>query len=118
MALAFAPQFDLRKTCFLVAGIAGVNPEHGTSGSAAWSDWLVDFGLQWWEIDGDGRRITACPRFVQMQRGILVRNTDDPEDRCVPLPGMHRQFAKQLQRTIVHTHCASACGNSATEILL
>ncbi|WP_322015682.1 purine nucleoside permease [Paraburkholderia sp. J12] len=54
MALAFAPQFDLRQTWFLVAGIAGVNPEQGTLGSAAWSDYLVDFGLQW-EIDSDGR---------------------------------------------------------------
>ncbi|HEY4805139.1 MAG TPA: purine nucleoside permease [Paraburkholderia sp.] len=54
MALAFAPQFDLRRTYFLIAGIAGVNPERGTLGSAAWSDWLVDFGLQW-EIDGDRR---------------------------------------------------------------
>ena len=73
MALAFAPQFDLRKTYFLIAGIAGVNPEHGTIGSAAWSDWLVDFGLQW-EIDGDGR-----PRG--WRTGYLGINTKSPTDK-------------------------------------
>ncbi|MEX3998971.1 purine nucleoside permease [Paraburkholderia sp. EG285A] len=73
MALAFAPQFDLRKTYFLIAGIAGVNPGHGTIGSTAWSDWLVDFGLQW-EIDGDGR-----PRG--WRTGYLGINTKNPGDK-------------------------------------
>jgi purine nucleoside permease len=50
-ALFFSRQFDLRKTYFLVAGIAGIDPAHGTLGSAAWARYLVDFGLQW-ELDG------------------------------------------------------------------
>lgn len=50
-ALFFSRQFDLRKTYFLVAGIAGIDPEKGTLGSAAWARYLVDFGLQW-ELDG------------------------------------------------------------------
>lgn len=49
-ALVYSRQFDLRKTYFLISGIAGINPEHGTLGSAAWARYLVDFGLQW-EID-------------------------------------------------------------------
>ncbi|QGZ65981.1 purine-nucleoside phosphorylase [Paraburkholderia acidisoli] len=73
MALAFAPQFDLRHTYFLVAGIAGVNPHLGTVGSAAWSDWLVDFGLQW-EIDGD-RRPRGWPT------GYLGINTKNPTQK-------------------------------------
>ncbi|RXZ37086.1 purine nucleoside permease [Oxalobacteraceae bacterium CAVE-383] len=52
-ALFFSRQFDLRKTYFLVAGIAGIDPEKGTLGSAAWARYLVDFGLQW-ELDGRG----------------------------------------------------------------
>lgn len=71
MALAFAPQLDLRQTYFLVAGIAGVNPEQGTLGSAAWADYLVDFGLQW-EIDGDGRP-------ASWRTGYLGINTKGPE---------------------------------------
>lgn len=73
MALAFAPQFDLRQTYFLVAGIAGVNPHLGTVGSAAWSDWLVDFGLQW-EIDGE-RRPRGWPT------GYLGINTKNPTQK-------------------------------------
>lgn len=51
MALTFSPRFDLRRTYFMVAGIAGIDPGQGTVGSAAWANWLVDFGIQW-EIDG------------------------------------------------------------------
>ncbi|MCG5077680.1 purine-nucleoside phosphorylase [Paraburkholderia tagetis] len=51
MALTFSPRFDLRRTYFMVAGIAGIDPLQGTVGSAAWANWLVDFGIQW-EIDG------------------------------------------------------------------
>jgi purine nucleoside permease len=50
MALVLAPELDLSRTYFLIAGIAGISPEHGTLGSVAWTHFLVDFGLQW-EID-------------------------------------------------------------------
>jgi purine nucleoside permease len=50
-ALFFSRQFDLRKTYFLISGIAGIDPAQGTLGSAAWARYLVDFGLQW-ELDG------------------------------------------------------------------
>ena len=55
-ALFFSRQFDLRKTYFLIAGIAGIDPDKGTLGSAAWARYLVDFGLQW---ELDGREIPA-----------------------------------------------------------
>jgi purine nucleoside permease len=51
MALTFSPRFDLRHTYFMVAGIAGIDPQQGTVGSAAWAKYLVEFGTQW-EIDG------------------------------------------------------------------
>lgn len=46
MALALSPQFDLSHAYFVVTGIAGIDPEQGTLGSAAWARYLVDFGLQ------------------------------------------------------------------------
>ncbi|MCB8876542.1 purine-nucleoside phosphorylase [Acidisoma silvae] len=49
-ALVYSRQFDLRKTYWLVAGIAGINPRYGTLGSAAWAHYLVSWGLQW-ELD-------------------------------------------------------------------
>ena len=45
LAVALDPQFDLRRTYFLIAGIAGIDPAQGTIGSAAWARWLVDFGI-------------------------------------------------------------------------
>lgn len=50
LALALSPKFDLSKTYFLVAGIAGISPKHGTLGTAAWAHYLVEFGTQW-ELD-------------------------------------------------------------------
>src|SRR5476649_143988 len=50
LALALSPKFDLRQSYFLIAGIAGISPKHGTIGTAAWAHYLVEFGTQW-EID-------------------------------------------------------------------
>jgi purine nucleoside permease len=45
LAVALDPRFDLRRTWFLIAGIAGIDPARGTTGSAAWARYLVDFGI-------------------------------------------------------------------------
>jgi purine nucleoside permease len=50
MALILSDKFDLRRTYFLIAGIAGINPHEGTTGSAAWTRYLIDYGISW-EID-------------------------------------------------------------------
>ena len=44
-ALVLSEAFDLRQTYFIVTGIAGIDPNLGTIGSAAWARYLVDFGL-------------------------------------------------------------------------
>jgi purine nucleoside permease len=45
MALLYSGQFDLRHTYFLIAGIAGIDPGHGTIGSATWARYLVDVDI-------------------------------------------------------------------------
>ncbi|NYF79319.1 purine nucleoside permease [Granulicella arctica] len=45
MALGSDPRFDLSHAYFLVAGIAGIDPEMGSLGSAVWSDRIVDGDL-------------------------------------------------------------------------
>ncbi len=45
MALGDDPRFDLTKAYWLVSGIAGINPERGSLGSAAWAEWVVDGDL-------------------------------------------------------------------------
>lgn len=45
MALGLDPRFDLRNAYWVVAGIAGVDPEDASTGSAVWADWVVDADL-------------------------------------------------------------------------
>jgi purine nucleoside permease len=45
MALLTSGLFDLRRTYFIVAGIAGIDPARGTIGSAAWARYAVDSGI-------------------------------------------------------------------------
>ena len=45
MAITLDPRFDLKKTYFLIAGIAGIDPAQGTTGTATWARYLVDVGI-------------------------------------------------------------------------
>jgi purine nucleoside permease len=73
MALVLSRVFDLSRTYFMVAGIAGINPELGTVGSVGWARYLVDFGIQW-EIDA--REIPAG-----WSSGYLGINTKSPTEK-------------------------------------
>ena len=42
MGLGMDPRFDLRKTYWLVAGIAGGDPEDTSPADAVWADWAID----------------------------------------------------------------------------
>jgi purine nucleoside permease len=72
-ALVYSRQFDLRKTYFLVSGIAGIDPAQGTLGSAAWARYLVDFGIQW---ELDAREIPH-----DWQSGYLGIDTKSPTSK-------------------------------------
>jgi purine nucleoside permease len=50
MALGLDPRFDLSKSYWVVAGIAGCDPAKATLGSAVWTDYVVDGDLGY-EID-------------------------------------------------------------------
>lgn len=45
MALGLDPRFDLTKAYWVVAGIAGIDPNDASLGSAAWAEWVVDGDL-------------------------------------------------------------------------
>lgn len=49
-AVAFSPLFDLTQTYFFIAGIAGISPKRGTTGSVTFARYAVQVGLQY-EID-------------------------------------------------------------------
>jgi purine nucleoside permease len=50
MALGLDPRFDLSRAYWLLAGIAGGDPQDASLGSAAWAQWVVDGDLAY-EID-------------------------------------------------------------------
>ncbi len=47
MAAVLSGKFDLRKTYFLIGGIAGINPKYGTLGSVALARYTVQVALQY-----------------------------------------------------------------------
>ncbi|KAK4051264.1 hypothetical protein OIO90_004745 [Microbotryomycetes sp. JL221] len=55
-ALVLSDQFDFTETYWLIAGIAGVNPYHGTLGTAAFARFAVQVGL---EYELDARQMPA-----------------------------------------------------------
>jgi purine nucleoside permease len=52
MAVGLDPRFDFSHAYWIIAGIAGGNPERVSLGSAAWARWVVDGDLGY-EIPGD-----------------------------------------------------------------
>jgi purine nucleoside permease len=55
-ALIYSGLFNLTKTYFLVAGIAGINPHVATTGSVTFSRYAVQFDLQY---EFDSRQIPS-----------------------------------------------------------
>lgn len=73
MSLVLSSKLDLRRSYVMVAGIAGINPEHGTLGTPAWARFLIDWGLQW-ELD-------AREAPADWPSGYLGINTRSPQDK-------------------------------------
>lgn len=100
MALGMDDRFDLTKAYWLVVGIAGIDPEDATIGSAAWAEYLVDGDLAH-EIDA--REIPEDWPF-----GYFARYTMRPFDPDRPAPSgeMYRlnpgltEWAYQLTKDI------------------
>ncbi len=72
MALGMDPRFDLRKAYWLVAGIAGVDPNMASLGSAAWAEWVVDADL--------GHEIDAREMPPDWPTGKIPLNRKRPYD--------------------------------------
>jgi len=71
-ALVHSPYFDFTTTYFMVAGIAGVNPEVGTLGSVTFAKYAVQVALQY-EFD-----IRDIPN--NFTTGYIPFGTDAPDD--------------------------------------
>ncbi len=79
MALGSDARFDLRKSYWLVAGIAGVDPADASLASAAWAEWIVNGDLGH-ELDPRETPREWPTGFVPLRKSKpyeLPRNTDD-----------------------------------------
>jgi purine nucleoside permease len=76
MALGLDPRFDLTKAYWILAGIAGINPNRASVGSAVWASHIVDGDLAY-EIDG--REIPA-----DWPTGIVAYDRATPFERPAP----------------------------------
>lgn len=78
MALGMDPRFDLSEAYWLVAGIAGIDPEDASIGSAAWAEYLVDADL--------AHEIDAREKPDDWEFGYFARYTQYPFDPNKPEP--------------------------------
>lgn len=78
MALGLDTRFDLSKAYWLVAGIAGIDPEDASIGSAVWSAYLVDGDLS--------HHIDAREKPDDWPTGYFARQTQYPYDPNRPEP--------------------------------
>ena len=76
MALGLDQRFDLSKAYWLVAGIAGIDPEDASIGSAVWSAYLVDGDL--------GHEIDAREKPADWPTGYFARRSAGPYSRPRP----------------------------------
>jgi purine nucleoside permease len=74
-AIIFSARFDLTKTYFLIDGIAGIDPAHGTLGSAHWARYAIDGGLQ--------NEIDAREMPPDWSAGYLAIGADAPGKKAV-----------------------------------
>jgi purine nucleoside permease len=89
MALGMDPRFDLSHAYWLIAGIAGGNPERVSLGSAVWANWVVDTDL--------GYEIDAREMPAEWSTGLLPLRKKEPfEAPAAALPGQVYQTNRGL----------------------
>ncbi|MGD0731441.1 MAG: purine nucleoside permease [Terracidiphilus sp.] len=78
MALGLDPRFDLTHSYWLIAGIAGANPERASLGSAAWARWVVDGDLGY-EIDAREIPPDWTTGYVPLRKTRPFEQPADPQ---------------------------------------
>ena len=83
MALGMDPRFDLSNAYWLIAGIAGIDPEDASLGSAAWAEYVVDGDL--------AHHIDAREIPDDWDTGYFPRDAKKPYDPNKPDPSFEVQ---------------------------
>jgi purine nucleoside permease len=94
MALGLDPRFDLSKAYWIVAGIAGINPNTGSVGSAAWAEWVVDRDLT--------HEIDAREMPADWSTGLVPLTRSRPFQEPPPPPGIFSPNTYHLNGGLVN----------------
>lgn len=98
MALGLDPRFDFSHAYWLIAGIAGGNPQRISLGSAAWARWVVDGDLGY-EIDSREMPKDWTTGYIPLRKTKPFESPSAPLDGQVyKLNGELAQWACNLTR--------------------
>jgi len=98
MALGLDPRFDLSRSYWLVAGIAGVDPHDAPLGSAVWAEWIVDGDLGH-EIDARAKPADWPTGYIPLRKKRPYElPVDRSEGEAYRLDGKLVEWAYQLTK--------------------
>ncbi|WP_091060476.1 purine nucleoside permease [Opitutus sp. GAS368] len=94
MALGLDPRFDLSKSYWLIAGIAGVDPQVASVGSAVWADFAVEGDL--------GHEIDAREIPAGWKTGYVPLRKKEPYELPLQPPEELADHCYQLNPALLH----------------
>ncbi|HEX7632080.1 MAG TPA: purine nucleoside permease [Lacunisphaera sp.] len=94
MALGLDPRFDVSKSYWLVAGIAGVDPADASVGSAIWADYVVEGDL--------GHEIDAREIPADWPTGYVPLRKKKPYELPLQPAAERENHCYQLNPTLLH----------------
>lgn len=98
MALGLDPRFDLSRSYWLVAGIAGVDPNDAPLGAAVWAEWIVDGDLGH-EIDAREKPADWPTGYIPLRKKRPYElPVDRSEGEAYRLDGRLVEWAYQLTK--------------------
>ncbi|KAF1984839.1 purine nucleoside permease [Aulographum hederae CBS 113979] len=103
--LLASPLFDLRKTYFLIAGIAGINPDIAPLGSITFARYAVQVGLQY-EIDS--RELPTSPSSKDFTTGYIPFGVTSPSQYPATIYGTEIFELNANLRHVAATFAAAA----------
>jgi purine nucleoside permease len=99
-AVVLSGKFDLRKTYFMVGGIAGVNPKYGALGSVALSKYAIQVALQY---EFDAREMPE-----NFTTGYLPYGTFLPDQYPTTLYGTEVMEVNEALRDVAYEYALKA----------
>lgn len=107
MALVFSGYFDLTKTYFMIAGIAGVNPQVATTGAVTFAKYAVQVALQY---EFDAREIPA-----NFSTGYVPLGAYSPTEYPQNIYGTEVFEVNEVLRDIAVAFASTAALNDTSE---